>query len=61
MADEGHCIVVGLFLPLRCHRRGGELHRLANAHMARFAAVHDVGVRHIDLLDFGIPILSFSL
>ncbi len=58
MADECLCVVVRL-LALRRHRGDREFHRLTSAHVARLAAVHDVGIRHVDLLDARVPFRRF--
>src|SRR6202045_1111850 len=54
MAGERASVLVGL-LAFEGHGDSGELDRFANAHVAGLAAVHDVGFRHVDLHDFGIP------
>ncbi len=56
MADESLCVLVGLLLALGSHGRGGDLQRLARVHVAGFAAIHDVGLGHIDLHDLRIPV-----
>src|SRR3984893_9566281 len=58
MAGERAGILIRLF-SLQGHGRGCQLDRLARAHVAGFATVHDVGFGHVDLHDFGIP--SFGL
>ena len=50
MAGEGPRIVVGL-VALRRHRCRGQLDGLADPHVAGFAAIHNVGVGHVDLHD----------
>ncbi|PYX01356.1 MAG: hypothetical protein DMG86_10325 [Acidobacteria bacterium] len=61
MADEGLSIFIRPLLSLGSHRCRGELERLANSHVARFAAVHNVGLGHVDLLDCGIPFAGLLL
>src|ERR1700694_2466605 len=50
MAGEGEGVLIRLFA-LERHGRSGEFDRLANAHVTGFAAVHDVLVRCVELLD----------
>ena len=60
MAGERASVLVRL-LAFEGHSGSGELDRFANAHVAGLAAVHDVGFRHVDLHDFGIPGFGFFL
>ena len=54
MAREGVCVLVRFFA-LQGHRRGRELDRFADSNVAGFAAVHDVGIRHVDLENLRHP------
>src|SRR5260370_13884333 len=56
MADESVRVLVGLLFALGCHSSGRDLHGLARAHVAGFAAVDNVGFSDIDLDDGGIPV-----
>ena len=60
MAGERPGIVVGLF-PFWRHRCGGQLDGLAGPHVAGFAAIHNIGLGHIDLQDRGVQRLRFVL
>src|SRR6266404_289008 len=60
MTGERVGVLVRL-LALEGHGHGSEFDRLANAHVAGFAAVYDVGLGHIDLDNFGVPSLGFVL
>ena len=60
MTGEGARVLVR-FLVLRCHGGGRQLDRLANPHVAGFAAVHDIGFRDVDLQNFWRPGLGLVL
>src|SRR5215469_13891122 len=60
VADEGAVVLVRLLLPVVLgDGRGGDLQGLADAHVAGLAAVNDVGLGDVDLLDLGIPVGVF--
>src|SRR5215472_8473249 len=60
MADEGAVVIVGLLLLVVLGEGGGgNLQGLADAHVGGLAAVNDVGVGDINLLDLGIPVGVF--
>src|SRR5216684_144040 len=54
VAGERTGVLVRL-LALERHGCGSEFDWLANAHVAGFTAVHDVGFGHVDLDDFRVP------
>src|SRR5215469_4684162 len=59
-AGGGAAVIVGLLLLVVLGEGGGgNLQRLADAHVAGLAAVNDVGVGDINLLDLGIPVGVF--
>src|SRR5215469_3923681 len=56
MAGERFGVFVGLFLALGSHRGQSDLDGLARVHVAGFAAIDDVRLRHVDLNDGGVPL-----
>ena len=59
MAYECPGKLVRFLLALGRHQGRCNLQGLANAHVAGFAAVNDVGLGHIGLDNVGVPIVSF--
>src|SRR5581483_4305376 len=55
MADEGYGVLVRLLGALGRERCRSQRDRLADAHVAGFAPVHDVGVGYVDLPDLRVP------
>ena len=51
MADKSLRVIVGSLGAFGRHGGRGQLDRFANSDVAGFAAVHNIGVRDIDLLD----------
>src|SRR5262245_9568971 len=57
MAGESTCVLVWL-LALHRHISSPDDQRLARSYVAGLAAIHDVGVGYVDLLNLGIVVLS---
>ncbi len=60
MSGKGQRVFVG-FLALKRHCCWRKLNGFPDAHMARLAAIDDIGVRHIDLQYFRGPVLGLVL
>ena len=58
MAGEGARVLVRLLLALAVMTAAVISQRLAGIHVAGLAAVHDIGVRHVDLHDLGVPLFG---
>ena len=56
MADECLSVLIRFLRAFGCERSGSDLQRLAHPHVARFAAIYDVRVGNVDLLNLRIPL-----
>src|SRR4029077_8353135 len=61
MAGESPGILIRMLLALASHDRSRDPKRLAGVHVAGLAAVHDIGIRNVDLNDLGVPLFGFLL
>ncbi len=61
MAGEGAGVIVGFLFALGFHHRGRDSQRLPGIHVAGFAAVYDIGVRHVDLHNLRVPLVGLFL
>jgi len=61
MADESFRIIVRRLRALGHHDGRGELYRFADPHVAGLAAIDDVGLGNIDLLDGRIEFIDLFL
>src|SRR5207245_7157846 len=59
MADECVRVLIRLLLTFRSHYGCSDLYRFARSHVAGFAAIYDVGVGNVDLLNLRIPLGGF--
>src|SRR5947208_13825946 len=59
MADKCPRVFIRLLLTSRSHDGWGDFYRLARSHVAGFAAIYDVGVGDVDLLNLRIPFSRF--